>query len=470
MPDPSGFTKHEDHYPTPDYPFQGPATQGPATQGPAIDLAAHKQFGHFTEPIKIAESPLPAHALKQCNEIYFRQSLIKDYSNCPQQAMYRWIGGQEQDFAYFAAYLGTAGHEVIFKIHEERRYARTQAEVESMENQKWLMDTFENAFWKEVKVRDQQPRLSVHYNSVQEQLYAEMPWYMHILGSYQSHPQNHTFHSTIHEQSFVLIIPGRIYSDRQCTEEEVRSGGEAWKDYLFTGMIDQGGIYEDGTLALRDLKFRDNAFKPDRIQLDLDTQMTIYAAAMKYGWPACLKCKPVYEDQYDHTDGTTLQVLRYNGPCETCAAKIGTPKWPQKFVERCELVWMWDFEQHKKDQYEKVIIDNSGGPASKVPNPKGKGPKVYPRIFNPQWNDGYKMGDRKGKCFHRTYRSEAQMSVLMGDVLTLCDNIRKGVFFRRPSSNCRMCAHQQACNLSIKSAVQDIDFRNIKTFGTEDPF
>ena len=189
-------------------------------------------------------------------------------------------------------------------------------------------------------------------------------------------------------------------------------------DFVFTGTIDQVGYYGDGTLAVRDFKFRDKAFRPSKAELDLDIQLTLYAAAIKYGVPACDNCKPRYVQHTDYDPetlaATVFPKLAYGGPCAACTAKIGTAVWPRRFVERCELVWMRDFAKYKK----------SGQAGTK----------------------SYKTGDYKGPCILKTWRSIEDIEVLMGDIVRICDSFRRGNFHRNPGEHCAMwCRHVDLC-------------------------
>jgi hypothetical protein len=235
--------------------------------------------------------------------------------------------------------------------------------------------------------------------------------------------------------------------------------------YLFTGTIDQAGFYSDGTFSLRDLKFRDNNFRPSRTELQLDLQFTIYNAAMAYGNPACAKCRPRYEmDEFQQ-----YSKLIYHGPCAECEAKIGTPYWPRKFVELNELIWMYDFEVYSEDKCkEKYIADNT---KPKIPNPKGSGQKVYPRMLNPVWERSPKKGDYHGVGFLSTVRGKTDLDILMSDVLHICDQIRNGIFYRRPGDTCNFwCKYRDQCLGGIELEKSEADLAAVKTYGTEDPW
>lgn len=395
--------------------------------------------------LKMTIQETPHFVLEQCEQLFFRQSFLYDYSTCPKMAYYRWVEeSQTADFAFMAGILGTAGHDVIFQIHEERRY-----DLDSSQ----LMDRFDAAFTKALAESREQPRIGAQYASVAEHMAAEMPEYLRLLDGYQQHPHNHEFNSTIHEQAFVLKV------------SPVKEGAEP---YIFTGTMDQAGYYDDGTFALRDIKFRANDFRPSMRQFSLDMQMTIYAAALAAGDPACSACRPTYQIE----PVSLTKKLVYNGPCENCAKLIGTAKWPKKFPEKCELVWMRDFKKYTEDKVkDKFVIDNSGGVASKVPNPSGKGPKVFPRKLNPAWEKGPKAGDYYGPCFIHTYREPERLKVLMSDILCMCDAIRRGEFYRRPGDHCSFwCKYVETCTANIRVQADAATMQKSALFTTVDPF
>jgi len=381
--------------------------------------------------------------IKQCRQIFFRQSMVKDYLECPQMALYRWILNFDQAAPFFSATMGTAGHHVIYTIHQARKYDYGYDELSAL---------LEEGFNRELQKSPLYPELPTGCETPEEGFALKSPEYVKLLLAYQNHPRNKEFHSTLHEQAFVLRIPPTNEGDAE---------------YLITGQIDQGGYYDDGMFALRDYKFRDNQFKPSKTVLDLDIQATVYCTAIRYGVPACESCKPRYEE--DFLEGNTLV---YNGPCETCAAKVGTPAWPQKFAQLFEMIWMKDFDVHTKDQHDEWIIDpQAQAEGRKIKNPKGKGPPVYPRIRNPDYDTGYKKGQMKGIGFLQTVRPPSSMQVYMSDILRVCDEIRKGSFFRNPGDACNfLCKHRESCVKGLELEVQDVNLANISAIGTDDPW
>ena len=381
--------------------------------------------------------------VEQCKSIFFRQSFINDYLNCPQMALYRWIINLDPAAPFLAATLGTAGHAVIYNFHTTNKFDYGYMEVLSM---------FEKAFLEQLAKEKLYPPLPAGCESYEEAFAIKSPEYIKLLLGYQYHPRNREFHSTMNEQAFVLELP--------CVDADGNNG----QPYLFTGQIDQGGIYDDGITSIRDFKFKDNSFRPSKTELDLNIQMTIYATAMRYGKPVCEKCRP-RQVRHQLTNKISLE---YNGPCPACAAKIGTPQWPGKFVHQCEMIWMNDFDKHTKDQHDEWIINRD---AEKIPNPKGKGPKVYPRMKNPDYDTGYKTGDYKGVGFMRTIRPPSTLPILMSDVLRVCDEIRKGTFYRQPGDSCNFfCQYRDACLKGLELEVKEANLEQVSAVGTDEPW
>lgn len=394
------------------------------------------------KPLSLSVEGVSPFVLEQCEQMFFRQSFLYDFLTCGKMAYFGWIEeSSTEDLGFFSAHLGTAGHEVIYNMHKERNFNLDFAQ---------LMDRFDKAFTTALANDDVAPKIGVKYASIQEELAAKMPEYLNLLDGYQRHPINQRFHSTIHEQAFVLQV-------------DSKRPGHA--PYLFTGTIDQGGVYDDGTFVLRDIKFRDNQFKPGTAKLALDIQITIYAAAMLAGYPACRVCSPKYI-----TDPITLErTLHYDGPCPACQALIGTKAWPRQCPERCEIVWLKDFERRTEDQHDQFVINKD---APKIPNPAGGKGKIFPRNkLNPLWQTGYKKGDYKGQCFLTTYRQPSQLKVLMEDIILICDAIRRGEFYRRPGEHCSFwCKFRDACTSGIKAKLDDEKLREARAFTSADPF
>lgn len=380
----------------------------------------------------------------KCDQFMFRQSFIQDYLKCPQYAMRRWVANIEEGEPFMAAILGTAGHEVIYRIHKERRQ---KADVDIM----WISSVFEEAFYKEVEKIGKQPKLTGGHTKLPDCLAENLPFYVDIIRKYQTHPKNATFYCMGQEQSFVLPI---------------RNSDPSKPDYLFTGQIDQHGLEDDGQPCIRDIKFRDGAFKYSRRELDLNIQLTTYAAALRYGLPSCTECAPRYDTQYSE-DGLSIErKLVYNGPCAACESMIGTPKWPNKFPVRCYMVWMYDLEGRGKDEFPREIDDPN---APKVYNPETKRYRKATRI-NPEWEKGAKKGDPKGECFLMTYRSPGQIQAFMENILMICDDIRSGTIYRRPSDNCNYCTLYNDCKDARSIEISKQSDEIAKMYASDDPF
>lgn len=362
-------------------------------------------------------------------------------------ALYRWILNLDQSAPFLSATLGTAGHAVVYNFHTTRKYDYTYMEV---------LEMLEEAFNAQIKKDALYPTLPKGCETPSDAFALKSPDYAKLLLGYQYHPRNRQFHSTIHEQSFVLEIPAGA--------GQPLPNGAPSLPYLFTGQIDQGGYYDDGQLSIRDLKFRADEFKPSRAELDLNVQATIYCTAVRFGKPACSACRP--RNIRDEINNTIT--IQYDGPCESCRAKIGTPAWPMKYANLFELVWMNHFDIHAEDQHDEYIKDNT---KPKVPNPKGKGPPVYPMVPNPKYNEGYKKGQYKGVGFLPTIRPPSSLNVMMSDVLRVCDSIRMGVFYRNPSDACNFwCKHQKSCIKGMELEINETALEQVSAVGTEDPW
>lgn len=391
--------------------------------------------------------------------LYFRQSMLHDYMTCPQMAYYRWIAGLEQTRAQFlSAFLGTAGHEVLYLMHSERKFNYTWLE---------LLERFEVAFHKAVNASPVAPKLGANFRSIEEQLRAKQDEYVAMLEGYQLDPRNHKLYSIMQEQPFVLEVES---NDRK---------------YLYTGCIDMGALNESAQFKLRDYKFRENTFKPNKTQLDLEAQFTLYALGVVHGYPACDACRPRYEGgseddalaalssgkidgsntkSYEQTMAESELHVVYDGPCDQCRAKIAGKKWPKRYPDPCELVWMRDYKRHEKDQYEQYVPDQT--------KPKIKGGKkgtswVYQRKLNPEYGQGYKKGDYVGRCIYPTYRDPNLLKTLLGDILRMCDAMLRGEFFRRPGEQCAFWCHfKDPCLADVKAELNERHLIEAESFGS----
>lgn len=376
--------------------------------------------------------------IDQCSQIYFRQSMLKDYLQCPQMCLYKHILNIEEVDTYFAALLGTAGHKVIYIIHRDKTFDLSYFQV---------YQRLEEAFNEALNEQSSLPLISKNFDSIQDQLTSKLPTYASLVYEYMQDDRNQSFHSTMHEQYFVLPVPDSKNPDHP---------------FLFSGQIDQAGYTDDGTFLLRDLKFRDSALRPTKIELDLDIQLTVYATALRHGKPACSKCRPRYEQDFV----TQEQRLVYTGPCAYCRVKIGTPAWPQQQPDFCELVWMMDYQKYERDQYSQFNgIDKS---LPKIKN-HATGRLVYQKRENPNWYEGYKKGDYKGPVFLRTQRSVTACEIYFSDILVVCESLRSGIFHRNPGSHCHLwCRHKEPCLQGLELQMEEADLAGAAEYSSDD--
>lgn len=381
------------------------------------------------------DTPLGIRQLSK--QLFFRQSMINQYISCPQEAMYDAILHFDESTPFFAAIAGTAGHEVMFKAHAKRNFNLSYMQI---------MEMFTEAFQDTIASVEHLPNIGVNFSSLDEQLASITPSYTQMIHGYLSHKKTESFHSTLHEQLFALSLNAEHLSPYP---------------FIFTGTIDQAGYTSDGNFVLRDIKFRDDAFRPEFTQFSLDIQMTVYAYALRYGVPACEKCRPYYNEADNYK-------CVYHGPCDKCAAKIGTAQWPQKYPEVCELVWMRDFLRYSKDQFSEYIKDPD---KVKVRNPK-TGKPIIREIRNPKYAKGYKTGEFKGEGFIPTTRPPTKLEVLMADVLRVANSIRNGIYYRKPSERCnRWCRFREHCVNQIELDMETSDVSQLgSAFATHDPF
>lgn len=397
------------------------------------------------------------------NILFFRQSMLNDYMTCPQMAFYRWVMGLEQQQSQFlSAFLGTAGHAVIEYMHDTAATPGNAGSSGSgsgtsgsrrLGKLTWLelLDAFETEFWKAINASPVPPTLPTTANSVQEAFAQKSEDYIQMLDGYQYDPLNHKFFSLMAEQKWVLEVASE-------------SGSH---NYLFTGTLDQAGVKEDGNFKINDIKFRENTFKPNKVALNLDTQLTLYALACVKGNPACEACRPRYEGGENAFDalGSSHKKIVYHGPCADCQAKIATKRWPRKYASPCTLIWMRDYFRHEKDQHEKMIPNPT---APKIKGGKRGTSWVRPQMLNPKWGDGYKKGDYVGRRHYDTYRDPALLDTLMRDILKICDAMRRGEFYRRPGAQCAFwCKFRDPCQADIKMEVNDRFMEEASAFASD---
>lgn len=326
-------------------------------------------------------------------ELIWRQSLTGDIITCPKMTSYRWIFEFQNAIDSYgnpkvpmlAAILGTAGHAVIEKMHVSRRLDYGLDE---------LIEMMEQAIVDARADEQTEAPTPAGYDSMEHALECKAIEYTELVFEYQKMTKafNPKLHVSMTETLFVLPVSYK------------------GKTFIFSGTLDQGGAYGDGLTVLRDLKFRDNAFKPNKVQRILSHQFGLYATAMKFGVPACNNCRPKYVEDLDEDTFAMTRRVQYDGPCDECSAKIGTPKWPGFFPEQCELVWMKDLVVLKKN-------------------------------FR-----GRMKGDYKGDVLYKTRIKRDRAIYYLQDILEYAHTFQQGYFPRNPGQHCyNFCDYRHRC-------------------------
>lgn len=367
-----------------------------------------------------------------CNNLFYRQSMLNDYITCPKMMLYRWILQHQSSTSWFASVLGTAGHRVVEHFHTNKYFKNSYVEISALFHD-YLKDSIQKL--------EELPNIQQKFDTLEQQCEHYVPEYAEMLKGYQDDETNSDFNATLIEQTFVLSLTDRFE-----------------RRFLFTGTLDQAGYYGNGSFVLRDVKFRDNKFRPRKTELDLNLQLSLYAYALRHGSPSCEECKPNYSIEGE---------LLYDGPCETCSKKIGTPLWPQLITEKCELLWMRDYTKRKKDEYAKYIVSDT----EKEKNHK-TGRMIKKRLINPKWIEGYKKGDKTGSGKLSTERSAAFLEVHISDLLQLASMIRDGMFYRKAGDQCNYwCQFKEPCLGMLETEVEEVDVYSINQhMNTIDPF
>lgn len=411
-------------------------------------------------------TPLPSFLTSLTTHLHFRQSLINDYLLCPQMSLYRWLLQTSSQPSFFSALLGTAGHAVISEVHATNSFSLSADTLSKLFRHACKAELAKIVESSTSANPTQLPQISVRFQTHEEQIHRLSPEYVQLLSEYFADKRNQSFHPVINESSFVLELPGNILELSQDRPAFVPA-----PPFLFTGLIDQGGYYDNGDFAIRDIKFREMAFKPDGFKLNFNKQLTLYTTGVRYGVPSCGVCKPTaYQpDEYLLDDfafekpsspqspgaakessrtGTPasrsesgISPVTYNGPCATCRAKIGTNLWPNILPARSELIWMRDYKVYQKDQHTKFIKH----PTEKAINPK-TGRHVKKDIVNPKYLEGYKAGSHRGPAILSTSRNPDQLAAFMAEMRLICQSIRDGIFYRREGDHCvSWCRYRDAC-------------------------
>lgn len=383
-----------------------------------------------------------------------RQSLIGDYLTCPKMCEFRWILESRHAPNFFASVLGTAGHTTIQYLHDSKLLSK-----QSPVSQSRIKAHFIQSAHDALKEQSIPPRLSANFQSHDEQINFTADEYAAYIYEYSKDPRNRKFTTTQCEQKFILKVPKTI--DITTLDYDLSDISTQPYDpssmYLFVGTIDQFGYYVDtGTFSLRDIKFRDLAFIPTYLEFFLNTQLTIYSLGLRYGLPVCAACSPHY---YNITEGESDDnaifdfineqpneqqeepINNFTMPCSECMSKVNTTRWPMKFPEVQEAIWMKGYKRYKKDQYRKWIKSKT----KKSINPK-TGRLVAADVINPKWENGYKKGEVKAEARLRRNLSLIQTLNLLADIHKICTLVQNGVFFRRPGVQCTTtCMYRDAC-------------------------
>jgi hypothetical protein len=337
---------------------------------------------------------LPTVSPLTVSEMIYRQSLINDIKRCPRSASHRWKTLRSKTLDEYgepressmAALLGTAGHKVIEIIHKDRRF-----DIQYID----LLNLFIDSFNDELLMCRIEPNPSSGFETIEEELDSKSVTYTEYIEGYIEYhnKMKNNIIVTGFEQQFSMLIK---YNS---------------KIYVFSGTIDQIGTYQDGTFSIRDMKFRDNAFKPNYYELSFEPQFTIYASAMLFGYPACKECSPRYTERMNEEKNYSVEtIISYSGPCEECKKKMKTPKFPYIKPNLVELIWMKDFEKYQKS------------------------------------TRGKNKGDFKGDCIYKNTVPIKSYIKILHELITLCELFENGLKIRSPGEHCMMfCDFKSNC-------------------------
>jgi len=355
------------------------------------------------------------------HDLIIRQSLINDIITCPYMAYNRWIlnksiGKADTDGTgninigrsndnledvqqtFMASVLGTAGHSVIEEMHRRKKFNFCYID---------LLELFTTAFQEAQKQQNAMIKMKRDI-TVEDDFDEKADEYIEMLEGYQAY----------HKNNLNIIEP--MSSEQQFVFKYKYNGNT----YLFNGSIDHFLYYVSGELSgtgtIRDIKFKERSFMPSFIERALNLQFTIYSYAFKYGVPCCKFCSPYYsiasnddftidEDTGDLKFQDSTEII-YNGPCDNCRQLIGTPVWPNKFIQRCELVWMRDFNKRKRK------------------------------------HGRHKAGEYFGQGVYVINRSPSTLNAYMAEVIKLVESFCMGLNYRRPGPHCYMfCNYNDIC-------------------------
>lgn len=374
---------------------------------------------------------------EQAAELYFRHSLVSDYMLCPAQAAYKHlIDVIDKPPVWFSSLMGSATHDLIDQMHKEQDFKMSI---------KSIMERLGSSFKKVLDEEDSIPHVSTKYKSVKEQFSALLPEYAGMVMSYQMDSRNSSFSVILGEQYFVLEVEHDL------------------EDYLFTGQIDQFGVDSRSRWGLRDIKIRDMSFYPSYHGMILDKQTAIYSKAVAEGVPACVKCKPRYETDFE----TGKFVTYYSGMCDACK-KVYDTVWPKRMPDFCSKVWLRCYEKRKKNEYPE-FTGKSDKTKPRILNSKNN--LVYQKQKHPKHEEGYKKGDMVGEPMVEVSRSSIMNDIIFEDVMAACVSIRNGVFYRRPGPHCySTCQFRKTCSSGLQASSEKELSKFIRGFDPEPDF
>lgn len=374
-------------------------------------VAEVKEVDNFqtfpTKRIKVSSK----HRNKYRRELIARYSMLADVDKCKKMAYYNWIEqsvfneDSGSGVEYLATFLGTAGHALVEHIHLTNNFKMGYDEKVEMVTT-IALEEYE-------KGKDRLAK-TINIENAEDNLLTRVLDIVALIDKYCAMPRNRDFYATNIEQNFTMVVD---------VKEFFKDSNRPVDLIYITGTIDQIGKYRStGETATRDLKFRDNALRPSKFELQINKQLVLYSSAMKYGFPTCDACKPKYE-----TNPVNMErIVVFDGQCENCRKLNGTEKWPDEHSQLRELIWMRDLETYKRAY-------------------KGK-----------------KKGDTRGPCLYTYENSSRFLDKYLYEMIDSFCNFMAGDNARNPGDHCNMwCNRKRECI----SELNEID--NVKLFNIE---
>lgn len=330
-------------------------------------------------------------AVRYRRETIARSSLLSSLDKCRKMAFYEYVEQSDSvsGRSYVATFLGTGGHKLIEIIHKEKRFdMEIDEQMEIIERE--AMNQFESEHYN--------LNSNVDRDKVREQMEINTLEIVQLIDRYKNIQRNKEVVITNFEQKFVIPL---LYKTKNREPELI---------YLI-GTIDQIGYYLNGELAIRDLKFRDNSYRPSDFEIELMKQLIIYSVALKRGYPICEACEPKYSIDIN----TGQREVVFNGICKKCSDKIGTKEWPSKYPDIRELIWMKDLNKYKR-------------------NYKSR-----------------KKGDFYGKCIYTKVCYPQMLERYFFEMIQTIRFFLDGHFERTPGDHCNMwCSRKSDCFDELK--------------------